>query len=225
MIPAYTAEEYNRAKSRGKLPLLCKQCGETFLQTKQQIQNATRDSQTTTRDFCSNACKYQAQIKQVEVRCLQCGTIFIKMGSQVQKSSHHFCKQSCAATYSNAHKTRGTRRSKLEMWLEEHLKLAHPTWDFHFNRTDAVDAELDIFIPHLRLAFELNGIFHYEPIYGADKLERVHKNDRRKFLACAEAGIELCILDSSKMTYFKPSAAEPFLQIIEGVIVQAESLR
>jgi hypothetical protein len=34
---------------------------------------------------------------------------------------NHFCCQSCAGRYNNTHKTHGTRRSKMETYLEEHL--------------------------------------------------------------------------------------------------------
>ena len=152
--------------------------------------------------------------------CEHCQTSFFKTLKRIKGSKHHFCSQSCAAKYSNAHKTTGTRRSKLEVWLEAQLHLLHQDWDIHFNRTDAIEAELDIYIPHLKLAFELNGIFHYEPIYGQDKLDRIHKNDHRKILACAEKGIGLCVIDNSGMKYFKESKAKEFLKIIEGVICQ-----
>jgi hypothetical protein len=96
----------------------------------------------------------------------------------------------------------------------------YPDLEFHFNRTDAIEAELDIYVPSLKLAFELNGIFHYEPIYGADKLERVHKNDHRKLLACAEHGIELCVIDSSSMKHFTEKRAIKFLDIIKNFLGQ-----
>lgn len=83
---------------------------------------------------------------------------------------------------------------------------------------DAINSELDIYIPSLKLAFELNGIFHYEPIYGQDKMNQIQNNDNRKFQACLEHGIELCIIDSSKLTYFKPANAQKYLDIITQVI-------
>lgn len=129
-----------------------------------------------------------------------------------------FCSHSCAAKWNNAHKTKGTRVSKLEHWIAKRLPELHPNLEFHFNRKDTINGELDIYIPSLKLAFELNGIYHYEPIYGSDKLASIRSNDERKFQACIEQGIELCILDVSSMEYFKPIKAQKFLDIITNII-------
>jgi hypothetical protein len=133
------------------------------------------------------------------------------------KSGRSFCDSSCAAFYNNTHKTAGTRRSKLEKWLEIKLTSIYH-FDIAFNRKDAINSELDIYIPSLKLAFELNGIFHYEPIYGSDKLARIQNNDSRKFQACIERGIELCIIDTSRLKYFKEQNAEPYFRIISDII-------
>jgi hypothetical protein len=93
-----------------------------------------------------------------------------------------------------------------------------PGLKFHFNRRDTINAELDIYVPSLRLAFELNGIFHYEPIYGPEKLGRIRNNDERKVLACAEHGIGLCVVDISSVKYFKPIKAQKFLDIVANLI-------
>jgi hypothetical protein len=129
-----------------------------------------------------------------------------------------FCSSSCAATYNNTHKTKGYRKSKLEVYLEKVLTNLYPNIEMHFNRKDAINSELDIYIPSLKLAFELNGIFHYEPIYGPEKLSQIKNNDERKFQACLENGIELCIIDSSKLKSFKDSNAKPYLDIICNII-------
>ena len=112
----------------------------------------------------------------------------------------------------------GTRRSKLEVWLEAQLRDLYPNLTLLPNDKTAINSELDLYFPDLRLAFELNGIFHYEPIYGPEKLASIQNNDHRKFAACIERGISLCILDSSKMTYFKESKAKVFLDIIRRII-------
>ena len=90
--------------------------------------------------------------------------------------------------------------------------------EFHFNRKDAINGELDIYIPSLKLAFELNGIFHYEPIYGSEKLASIQSNDTRKAQACLEHGIELCLIDVSTFKKFKEKRAGKFLQIIQDII-------
>lgn len=108
--------------------------------------------------------------------------------------------------------------SKLEKWIQTRLVILFPNLEFYFNRVDSINAELDIYIPALHLAFELNGIFHYEPVFGSEKLTTIQNNDHRKMLACAEHGISLCIIDVSRESYFKPAKAQKYLDIITNII-------
>tara|TARA_Y100000310_G_scaffold339131_1_gene430862 strand:+ start:964 stop:1656 length:693 start_codon:yes stop_codon:yes gene_type:complete len=153
-----------------------------------------------------------------KVSCQQCKKQFLKRTSQIKKHKNHFCSHACAAIYNNTHKKHGTRKSKLEVWLEIQLPDLYPDLEFHFNRKDAINSELDIYIPKLKLAFELNGIFHYEPIYGQKKLGQIQNNDNRKFQACIEKDIELCIIDTSSQKYFKPKTSQKYLDIIDNII-------
>ena len=173
-----------------------------------------------TKYYCSKECRYQSlKIKEPQdVICLNCNKEFKKQWNQIKKLPNHFCSRSCAATYNNTHKTKGNRKSKLEHFLEKKLVEIYPTLEFHFNRKDAINSELDIYIPQLKLAFELNGIFHYEPIFGSEKLNQIQNNDGRKFQACLERGIELCIVDTSKLNYFKESNALPYFKIVQKII-------
>lgn len=170
--------------------------------------------------YCSEDCRLKARgfVKSPIIDCRLCGKPVKKSNGDIKKTKNSFCSSSCACKYNNAHKTYGTRRSKLEAWLEIKLIELFPQLEIHFNRKDAIFSELDFYIPSLKLAFELNGIFHYEPIYGVDKLCQIQNNDNRKFQACLEKGIELCIIDSSKLTYFKPANAQKYLDIIAEII-------
>jgi hypothetical protein len=68
------------------------------------------------------------------------------------------------------------------------------------------------------LAFELNGIFHYEPIYGQEKLNQIQNNDNHKFQDCLEEKIELCVIDKSWIKYNKIQNFIKILNIIENII-------
>lgn len=172
--------------------------------------------------YCREDCRLKARghIKTPIIACSQCGKQVKRSNKDVSRAKNNFCSSSCNASYQNTHKTKGCRRSKLEAWLEVKLIELFPKLEIHFNRKDAISSELDFYIPSLKLAFELNGIFHYEPIYGGEKLLQIQNNDQRKFQACLERGIELCIIDSSKLTYFKPANAQKYLDIIAGIIKQ-----
>lgn len=219
MIPLYIQEELDSSKSRQLLPLQCKHCGKTFFKPKHRIQEALSPFCKDSLDFCSRPCRNLSFYKSISIFCDQCGKAFQKRPSQVKIAKHNFCSRSCSCTYHNTHKTKGIRVSKLEQWLATKLPELYPDLEFHFNRKDAINSELDIYIPSLRLAFELNGIFHYEPIYGKDKLSQIQNNDNRKYAACIEAGIELCIIDVSTFKHFKEQKAMKFLKIIQDIIL------
>lgn len=94
----------------------------------------------------------------------------------------------------------------------------YPSLSIEYCNKAAINGELDIYIPSLRLAFELNGIYHYEPIHGQDKLNQVQSNDHRKFQACIEHGIELVIMDTSQLKYFKEANCLKYLDIIKKIV-------
>jgi hypothetical protein len=170
--------------------------------------------------FCSEKCNHLNKTHRVETKCGNCNSPLTVQRKILKnsKSGFAFCNRSCSATYNNTHKTHGTRRSKLEIWLEKKLTSLYPNLQIHFNKTDTINAELDIYIPSLKLAFELNGIFHYEPIYSQLKLEQTQNNDKRKFQACVEKGIEFCSIDTSSQKYFKEDSSIKFLDIITKII-------
>jgi len=205
------------AKSRDFISLTCSGCEKTFSNKKHQIQNKASKNYEV---FCSRKCNDLSRRKRISVNCGTCNkqiecTPHTKLNS---KSGEVFCSQTCSATYQNSHKSYGYRRSKLEVWLERKLKEQYPELIFVFNGKEVILSELDIYIPNLKLAFELNGIFHYEPIFGANQLDKIQNNDNRKFQACLEAGIELCIIDSSSQKHFTELSSQKYMNIITTII-------
>lgn len=199
-------------------PLKCKNCHQAFAITKKKIKYILYPSRHKTGDFCSFKCKKQHQVEtgRVVCVCVDCGKKISKQKSDVQ-SNNVFCNQSCAAKYNNKHKKFGTRRSKLELWLEQQMNFQFPELEIIYNGT-TIGSELDIYIPSLKLAFELNGIFHYKPIYGDNKLKQIQANDQNKFEQCQKHGISLCVLDTSSQKYFKPKTSQKYFDIISNII-------
>lgn len=218
MKPLFTQDDFNQSDSKTLLPCMCYQCNIIFFKTKRQIAQVLNPNSTSVGKYCSDSCMSLARKTKQKVICKNCSIEFEKFTKEIQKSPNHFCSKSCAATYNNKNKTHGNRRSKLEIWLEEKLASIYPNLEIHFNQKTVIQSELDIYIPSLKLAFELNGIFHYEPIYGENKLNKIQNNDQNKFQACLENGISLCIIDTSMQTYFKPTSSKKYLDIITKII-------
>ena len=159
--------------------------------------------------------------------CINCSTTFNKMFCEIKRTPNgrHFCSNSCAATYNNAHKTIGTRRSQLEQWLE--ARLGH-LYDFEiiYNKPHpAVGFELDIRVSSLDLAFEINGIHHYEPIYGDAKLNRIQTIDQLKVTRCNVAGLTLVVIDTRAQKHFSEATSWIYLTQICNEIDKLMFLR
>lgn len=162
--------------------------------------------------YCSRRCFRIA----LPAKCHQCLSGIHPDDAKIKYKTYRFCNLQCKELYIKLSQHYGV--SKLERWIQTQLLLLYPTIHFEFNQRAAINGELDIYIPSLNLAFELNGPFHYEPIYGPEKLKNVQNNDNRKFQACLEQGIELCIIDTSKQRKASIKTSQPYLGIICNLI-------
>ncbi len=158
------------------------------------------------------------------LKCKFCSSVIPYRKASIRRSDlkrgkkNTFCGSSCAASYNNTHKTYGIRVSKLEKWIAGKLSNLLPSLEVHYNRKDAINSELDIYIPSLKLAFELNGVFHYRPIFSEKQFKEIQRNDQRKLIACGKRGIELVVIDTSAQAYVKESTCMPFLEQILSII-------
>ncbi len=206
MIVRYSEEEFKRAKSHDKLKIECENCQMVFWGKKKDVRyilknpiSKERKSNVNLR-YCSHLCwkKHSRKMNWAEITCKQCNKLHEKKNSEI-RSDNNFCSRSCSVTYNNLNKKYGIRRSKFEYWLEEKLPKKYTDYEFVFSGKKAVGSELDIYIPSLKLAFEIQGIFHYKPIFGEATLDKIQKNDIRKAKACKENGILLQYIDVSCM--------------------------
>lgn len=209
-------EEMLNLKSFDLVELECCVCHKPFTRQKRVYLRGLRGIRNNTSTYCGPKCSAAKLVTKATIVCAGCSNTCVRTKSQI--STRNFCSSSCAASYNNKHKTHGNRRSKLEKWLEEQLAILYPELEIHFNKKDAIGSELDIYIPSLKLAFELNGIFHFEPIYGQSKLNQIQANDVSKSKLCHEFMIDLCIIDTSGQKYVTPKTSQVFLDIITSII-------
>lgn len=174
------------------------------------------------KQWCSFECRYPNNKHRI-VNCLKCNKEFRKKNSECIKTPNHFCSRSCSASYNNTHKSYGTRRSKLETYLEEQIRLEYPHFELICNQKSIIESELDFYFPELRFAIELNGVTHYEPIYGEDKFEKIKSNDKRKVIACYEKDIELAIIDSSSCSYLNEAAKNKYRKLVFDLLEKVKN--
>ena len=206
-------KKYENLKYSQKVPLICshKKCSKEFFVTKKQIQRTIhREGKYV--GYCSKNCQHIDEGKLHKIKCTNCGESFLKADNQLKKTKNDFCSSSCAATFNNKNKKYGSRRSKLEKIIEKSLKECYPELIILPNSKEAIGSELDIYIPHFNLAIEINGIFHYQPIYGEEKLKQIQKNDLEKQKRCDELGIDLHIINCSEHSYINKKTSWKYVQ-------------
>src|SRR5271156_4124291 len=100
--------------------LACAQCGEPSYHPTYAILKSIKNRKQ--HFFCSQSCSKLYSKKSQVISCETCNKVFEKLLSQIKLTKHNFCSRKCAAIYHNKNKTTGTRRSKLEKYLEENIK-------------------------------------------------------------------------------------------------------
>lgn len=199
-----------------KIQVNCRCCNKEFLKSKSQIPFRPNH-------YCSLKCKGLFDTKDIVCKCKNCDKEIIKKQKDINKVNNVFCSMNCAGFYTQTHKNWGGTRSKLEVYLEEQVHLYYPDLKLICNSKEAINFELDFYFLDLKFAIELNGIFHYEPIYGDNKLTRVKSNDKQKFKLCYENDIELCVIDSSSCKRLNQYAKDKYWNIFKNLLEQIKN--
>ncbi len=202
--------------------LVCDHCNENFEVTpKQWTARRSLKKAEGMRTFCGRACQLKGMGREVKTiikcNCEECGNDLERSSTNKRRYPLSFCDPSCAITYKNKLR-QGHSRSKLEVYLEERLLEEFSFLNFLFNDRQKIGLELDIYLPELNLAFEINGIFHYLPIFGQKKLEETQERDFLKNRFCSELGIKVVTIDVRKMQFNLKSGAPIFDHISEEIL-------
>ena len=185
----------------------CFLCKKEFLRDPAQIKSNHKRGRSNS--YCSPQCVADSRNFTKELPCAYCNTLLLRQANELRKSKsgRAFCNRSCSAKFNNHNKTYGVRRSKFEVFLVKQIIAEFPTVIVQINDIATIGYELDIFIPKLRLALEVNGICHYQPIYGQDKFDRIQKNDCIKSNMCSKLNLDLIVIDISSFKHFNESWA------------------
>lgn len=102
-----TEQEFNSLKTIDKVNIQCQHCLSIFQSTKKKILSSYKYDNRIIQ-FCSQKCSvgHRSVDKSVVTNCKTCNTEITKRISEFNKSTNHFCSQSCSATFSNTNRAK-----------------------------------------------------------------------------------------------------------------------
>ena len=189
-----------------KQEVACTQCGKYIVKSAGAISRYSKS-------FCSKLCSADFRNTQCDVECLICKKNFKKNLCRTITNPRHCCSLVCFRVLQKYFKNWGSNRSKLEIEVEFALKKI-----FHFEilfNKKTIGYELDIDIPCLDLAIEINGPTHYKVIFDEEKLLRTQKLDKEKAAECLRLNKHLIVINVSEDKHLKRVRQQRINEIIE----------
>ena len=172
---------------------ICPICNEEFKINNYEIK---RPRTKKYKKYCSRKCSSIGHNKKVTTNCEWCKKEIAVIPAILKssKSGYAFCNSSCAASYNNSIREQ-TRRSKIEKNFYDLLVKEFPTLKILPNDKTMLDGfEIDVAIPELELGIEWNGIVHFKPIYGENKLKIIQNRDNLKRKIASKKDINLIVI-------------------------------
>lgn len=161
------------------------------------------------------------------VKCAACSVAFNPWKTKPPKHGNWFCSKSCRMRHFNIHHHINKDCNRNFSFPENHLidLIRRNFPDLNVIQSDRITLrsglELDIHIPSIKLAIEINGPVHYMPIYGSEKLAATQLKDSMKFAEAHLLGISLLVIDVSFLNGRKKQIqfmAEQFESVIQPLI-------
>lgn len=179
----------------------CEYCHNIFLRT---LGTHNKRKKKYKRTFCSQKCLNNSQGPRTMFNCSECNSPVYRNTTDIKKSKSgkFFCNRTCRSKFFYKPIPSGSQRSKLEFYIESMILKHFSNLNFITNDRDTIGLELDLYFPDIKIAIEINGPTHYEPIFGSKKLLEIQSRDNIKRIACDKLSIQLIIIDNLKK--FKP---------------------
>jgi hypothetical protein len=209
-----------------QMKLVCQFCS-----TLKPVNEKTYQKFLTTQEFfCQHDCKvnnyrkiskekntqlHHTELKKGDItNCPECQKEFMIKERKPTKHGKRYCSKSCRMRHFNLHyyTYAQSNSSYPENYLFSLLTAEFPNLNIQKNNRTFLQRglELDIFIPQLNLAIEINGPVHYKPIFGEERLADVKQKDQIKILELRSKQVQLIVLNVSELT--KLHAQQSFIE-------------
>lgn len=199
----------------GSLILNCLYCKQEVLKYKSEIRK------NPDKIFCNSQCSAnfmhltyrQPFAKTIVLECHFCNSIFERIQHKTTqgKTGKFFCSAKCSSTYLGT-QSKNFERSFMELYIQQKIELNFPYLTLIIGDTKQCNGlQLDLYLPELNFAIEINGPIHYINFFGDEYLKSVQERDQRKETICKNKKLLLQIVKCSGN--FKISKAENHWQL------------
>lgn len=210
-----------------KILVKCDKCGNDFKKYEKQMLY-------TDKNFCSSACNgefyAETKIKKIELVCPVCKCIFLRRPCYINyKKRFHanlFCSRKCTGyklekniTKIKIEYPKLKRRSQIEYFIEEKIKNNFSDLSVYYNGS-YYGYELDLYFPFYNISIELNGPFHYIPIYSEESLIYTINRDKIRAHLCFEHNVTLHTIKLGRTRSIKEK--EYYWEIVKNIIIDVK---
>jgi endogenous inhibitor of DNA gyrase (YacG/DUF329 family) len=210
----YCSHECYLISKRNKTEVKCLTCGKKIYRIGSHIKKYPKS-------YCSRKCYgLSFQVPRCNILCKKCGKQITRKLTHINKYKNQFCSRKCATCYIRIF-SKVAARSKIEEFLFNLIKTDFPILTIEQNIRSLLSCgyEIDIWIPQINLAIELNGPVHYFNIYG--NLDITQQHDTTKRDEINQRGYKFIVIDVSQNNYKKTKnlVCEEYLNVIKPMIV------